>query len=165
LLAGFTAQFQPQGEIEAELIFEMAACLWRLRRASTLETLLLNTEIEKLQNEPENPLCPDASLAVAFTNLVSRGGPLAKLHAHESRLRRRYEKAMAELNALRAEEYAEESFEEEDAPAPAVRQNEPEPPSLSTVMPELSNTGVIDKLLKLRRVQAILELPENRKAA
>src|SRR5688572_21231057 len=33
------------------------------------------------------------SLAVAFTNLVSKGGPLSKLHAHESRLGRRYEKA------------------------------------------------------------------------
>ena len=53
LLGGFITQFQPQGEIEAELVFEMEACLWRLRRASTLETLLLNTEIEKFQNEPE----------------------------------------------------------------------------------------------------------------
>src|SRR5262245_48238632 len=104
LLGGFRAQFQPQGEIESELVFEMAASLWRLRRAATLETLLLNAEIQKLQNEPETALGSDASLAMAFTNLVTKGGPLSKLHAHESRLRRRYEKAVAELEALRAEE-------------------------------------------------------------
>jgi hypothetical protein len=165
LLAGFISQFEPRAEIEAELVFEMAACLWRLRRASTLETLLLNTEIEKLQNEPENPLGSDASLAIAFTNLVAKGGPLAKLHAHESRLRRRYEKAMAELNALRAAEPLGEQEAEREAPLPAIPQNEPEPVDLRTVMPELSNTGVIDKLLTLPRVQAILEPPENRKAA
>ena len=102
----------------------MAACLWRLRRASTLETLLFDTEIKKLQNEPENPLDPHASLAIAFTNLVTRGGPLAKLHTHESRLRRRYEKAMAELEALRAASADDEAPETTE---PQILQNEPEP--------------------------------------
>jgi hypothetical protein len=163
LLGGFNAQFQPQGEIEAELVFEMAACLWRLRRASTLETLLLDTEIKKLQNEPGNPLDSNASLAIAFTNLVTKGGPLAKLHTHESRLRRRYEKAAAELEEFRAA--AAEDDEPPETPAPQISQNEPEPADLRTLMPELSNTGVIDKLLKLPRVQAILEPHEHRKAA
>ena len=141
----------------------MAACLWRLRWASTLETVLLDTEIKKLQHEPENPLDPRASLAIAFTNLVTKGGPLAKLHTHESRLRRRYEKAAAELEALRADAAEDESPE---VPEPQLLQNEPEEPvDLRSVMPELTNTGIIDKLLKLPRVQAILEPPEHRKAA
>jgi hypothetical protein len=161
LLEGFRGRFQPQDEIENELVFEMAACLWRLRRASTLETLLLNTEIQKLQNEPENPLDSNASLAIAFTNLVTKGGPLAKLHAHESRLRRRYEKAMAEFEALRAD--AED--EPEETVTHEILQNEPEPSDLRDIMPELSNTGVIDKLLKIPRVQAILQPSEDLKAA
>jgi hypothetical protein len=154
LLAGFTSRFGPQGEIESELVFEMAACLWRLRRAATLETLLLNTEIEKLQNEPESALGADASLAIAFTNLVTRGGPLAKLQAHESRLRRRYEKAMAELEALQAA--ADEN-----------EQNEPEPDTagLRAIMPEISNTGVIEKLLQLPKIRAMVDPPEHLKAA
>jgi hypothetical protein len=166
LLSGFTARFDPQGEIEAELVFEMAACLWRLRRAATLETLLLNTEIEKLQNEPESALGPDAVLAVAFTNLMAKSGPLSKLHTHESRLRRRYEKATAELEAIRAAAAGDspETPPIDEVTAPS-RKNEPEPLDLGAVMPELSNTGIIDKLLKLPRVQAILEPPGRPKAA
>ena len=68
---------------------------------------------------------------------------------------------MAELEALQAGDV----IDEPDVPVPAIRKNEPKPVDLRTVMPELSNTGVIEQLLKLPRVQAMLEPPENRKAA
>jgi hypothetical protein len=101
LLAGFVSRFQPQDEIETELVNEMASARWRMRRASRLETLVLNEEIAKLQNDPEFPLDDDAATAQAFMNLTARGGAITQLHRHEARLRRCYERAMKELELLR----------------------------------------------------------------
>jgi hypothetical protein len=119
LLAAFVARFRPAGEIELELVNEMASARWRMRRASRLETVLINEEIARLQNEPENPLEGSAALAQAFMNLTAKGGALAQLHRHEARLRRCYEKAMKELELMRqfdpANDYAEDEMSESSA--------------------------------------------------
>jgi hypothetical protein len=66
LLAAFVVRYQPETEIEVELVNEIASARWRMRRASRLETLLLNEEIARLQNEPESPAEGDAAMAMAF---------------------------------------------------------------------------------------------------
>jgi hypothetical protein len=166
MLAGFTETLGPRSEIERELVFEMAASLWRLRRASRLEVVLLDTEIAKLQNEPENVLGPDAALATAFLNLVAKGGPLAKLYTHESRLRRAYDKAARELERLQAaaDELLAPSAPERPLPS-SKRKNEPEPVDLRTVFPHLRYPGGLDKLLHQPRVRAVLDPQELHVAA
>jgi hypothetical protein len=165
MLAGFTDTLSPQSEIERELVFEMAACLWRLRRASRLEVVLLDTEIAKLQNEPGNELGADAALATAFMNLVAKGGPLAKLHTHESRLRRAYDKAAAELERLQAP-VDQPAVDEPDEMTPRSKpKNEPEPVDLRTVFPDLRYPGGLEKLLCKPAVRAILDSPDVCRAA
>lgn len=36
LLANLQQEFQPEGPLEAGLVVEVAACIWRLRRATSL---------------------------------------------------------------------------------------------------------------------------------
>jgi len=46
LLAAYTNQFQPDGPVELDLVHQMVAANWRLRRLSTIETQLFTNAIE-----------------------------------------------------------------------------------------------------------------------
>ena len=122
-------QYKPQGDVETDLVHEIAASRWRLRRVETLEASLLDDEMDRLLNDPENPVEESRVMAVAFRNLAdSRTGALAQLHRHEGRLRRAYEKALRELRELQAERREQEAQNEANlaGPAPETRPVQPE---------------------------------------
>ena len=105
--------YKPVGDMESDLVQEIAASRWRLRRVEALEASLLDDEMDLLLNDPENPVDESRVMAVAFRNLAdSRTGALAQLHRHEGRLRRAYEKALRELRELQAERREQEQQNE-----------------------------------------------------
>ena len=132
LLDSYLAYYVPTNDQEQTLVVEVAAARWRMHRAIRLETLLLQTEADRLLSEPENTLSPDAALATAFGNLTRRGGALNHLHREEARLRRLYEKVHAELldiALVNQEMEREKQQHESDGQLEAEPPDTPNPPS------------------------------------
>ena len=104
LLAVCTEAFTPETDYEKELVEEIAAARWRLRRTWTVETGLFDLEMDRQAPQmAENFEAFDEGtrLACAFTALADETHSLALLSRYETRLRRNFERAVANLEAWR----------------------------------------------------------------
>ena len=119
LEASFVNRFKPYDEIEFELVHEMAAARWRMRRIEAMEVALFNKAFkhqrELLGTEAEPSEVQDAAYAE-----VAESKSLRMLSRHQSQLRRAYEKAWKELQLI--QEHRSQEAEGEDT---ADLQNEP----------------------------------------
>jgi hypothetical protein len=52
--AAIIADYDAQSAVERELVLRLASILWRLRRATTMETGLFEIQADHMQNYPEN---------------------------------------------------------------------------------------------------------------
>jgi hypothetical protein len=96
LVAEHLARFAPAGGVELGMVEEMAAALWRLRRAWAIETRLLDGA--SASQPPADPL---SRIAAAFSELAS-SPQFALLNRYESRLHCMYQRALRNLLLLRA---------------------------------------------------------------
>lgn len=95
LLDIFLDRFHPVDDFEFNLVEELAASYWRLRRCWALETEIL-TEAMNRQSAPRQI----ARLAAAFTSLAASPA-LPLLHRYETRLHLMYQRALHSLLLLR----------------------------------------------------------------
>jgi hypothetical protein len=65
--AAITADYDAQSAVERELVLRLASILWRLRRATTMETGLFEIQAHHLQNYRENRQLPTDSRDVIHT--------------------------------------------------------------------------------------------------
>jgi hypothetical protein len=77
LLDAYTERFQPADEVELDLILEMVACRWRLRRIMSVETAMVDIEMD----DEDEALAKDRGavdevcrIALAFTKLSEGRG-------------------------------------------------------------------------------------------
>lgn len=104
LLSVCNAAFQPATAYEHELVEEIAAARWRLRRTWTVETGLFDIQMDKQAPELAetwDTFDEGTRLACAFTALSDETHSLALLSRYETRLRRNFERAVANLEAHR----------------------------------------------------------------
>ncbi len=100
LLQACHREFQPETEIENELVTEIAAARWRLRRCWSMETSLFDMEIAKQRENPEfGPQDYPSQHASAARDL---GQNMRLMDRYETRMRRSYERAVENLYQLRA---------------------------------------------------------------
>lgn len=116
LLFDYIRLYQPVGPIEQDLVHEIAATRWRLRRILRMEAAAFDNAIERAAEEN-----PDTAESVAFEDLAENSKALRMLNRYEGRLRRAYERAATELRHIQA---ARVAAEQPFMPEPAV-QNEP----------------------------------------
>jgi hypothetical protein len=134
LLSACVRCFAPADEFEAELVQEIAAARWRMRRAWAVETGLFDSQMEK-QNaqlrESYGALDETTRLAAAFTALADDTNALNLVTRYETRLRRSFESALDRLEAHRA---GKQKISERTGfhlnPAPANQAQDPSPASL-----------------------------------
>jgi hypothetical protein len=121
-------RFQPQDELEMELVLEIASARWRLRRLWTIETAMFDAEMdrqdERLRREFHSFDEPTRQ-AEAFTALAESNRGLSLLTRYETRLRRAYERAVESLRKLQ-EERAGRTAQQPNTPEEKNLQNEPE---------------------------------------
>jgi hypothetical protein len=97
LVGQFVGRFQPLDDFEFNMIEEMAAHYWRMRRAWAVETATLR---DTIYAQPSDG--PADRIAAAMGKLAEE--PLLHLlHRYENRLHRMYHRAMRNLLQLRAE--------------------------------------------------------------
>ena len=132
----------PETLAERDMVEQMVAARWRLRRIERMEAAILNQAFEReLEILGENP---DRDLARqrAYANVIENSKGWRSLDRHQSTLQRSYDQAMKALRILQAER-EKQMFERvrQDIEASARKpvhqpeQNEPEPriPSLHSV--------------------------------
>lgn len=93
LLGDHLRHYRPAGPLETDLVHEIAANRWRLRRCLRLESAAFDAAME---NNPDDLL----------DSTFGQTGALRHLSRYEGRLRRAYEKASAELRRIQAERKA-----------------------------------------------------------
>src|SRR6266566_3037913 len=113
--------YKPVTLEEQDLVAEMISARWRIRRATGIETNLLDcemvTEEPKLKQKFAEVDC-GMVLASAFRSLADESHSMTMLTRYESRLRRIHKQAHAMLLRLR-QERASEPAPPEPPPAPA----------------------------------------------
>ena len=158
---------EPVTAAEIDIVEEMVAARWRIRRMWTIETGLLNTEILTQKSSPSVSEGADLNihLASAFRALADDSRSLALASRYEARLQRLYDRAyktLRELQQARKSEPPQEphtvkvmwvdSQEELDMRAAANQPPEPENPT----EPRASASGPTASSAKLRNERAPL---------
>ena len=92
-------EFRPETDIEIELVTEIAAARWRLRRCWSIETSLFDMEIAKQRENAEFESHDyESQHASAAQDL---GQNMRLMDRYETRMRRSYERAIENLYQLR----------------------------------------------------------------
>jgi hypothetical protein len=114
-------RFQPADSVELGMVEEMAAAWWRMRRAWSIETQLLNDCFDFTE-----PGDGTRQLAAAFKNPDDSHG-LALLHRYEARLHNMYHRVLKNLLLLQTSNVPNEPnpISEHSGPQPPA----PEPPA------------------------------------
>jgi hypothetical protein len=111
LEASLISRFKPADELESELVQEMAAARWRLRRIEAMEAALFKKAIKQL----EEAGTPDA-LDVAYAE-VAESKSYRMLVRHAAQLRRAFEKAWKEIQLLQEQRRIDEEDELQNEPS------------------------------------------------
>jgi hypothetical protein len=101
----YIAKFQPQDDVEMDLVHEMVAALWRLRRMRGIETALFDLEMDRQEEDIEKDFShidEPTRTAVAYTSLANNSNTLSLYLRYESTFRRSFDRALANLLHLRA---------------------------------------------------------------
>jgi hypothetical protein len=96
---------EPATPAENDIVEEMVAARWRIRRMWTIETNLFNVEILTQQSSPSVSEGADRGihLAMAFRALADDSRSLALASRYEARLQRLYDRAYKTLRELQQE--------------------------------------------------------------
>jgi hypothetical protein len=99
ILNKFHTIHEPVTAAETDIVEEMVAARWRIRRMWTIETGLLNAEIVTQQSKSDSPDL-NIHLASAFRTLADDSRSLALASRYEARLQRLYDRAYKTLREL-----------------------------------------------------------------
>ena len=135
LFEAFVQKFAPRDAVELELVTEMVAARWRLRRIWLIHTATLEHQMNIMKGELSEQftfLTDPSRLSLAFTTLANQEKSLQLLLRYESTYRRSYNKAQQDLLKLReSASYTEMPNEPEPAskPSPSTRIRTPKRPT------------------------------------
>ncbi len=99
LESSFLRRFKPADEVETELVIEMAAARWRLRRVELMEDAVFKKAMRE-QAELLGPGADPADIRDAAYVFVAESKTMRTLASHSRQLRRSYERAWKELEGL-----------------------------------------------------------------
>ena len=126
LQAAYFDKFQPQDQVEADLINEMVAAKWRQQRLWNIETADLDFGIGSAREQTAGANVPPALLTALAANEDNK--PLELYARYEARLSCIYNRALRNLRELRCHPIPAPAVVEVEEPV----QNEPETPQIES---------------------------------
>ena len=108
-VSGWQEEFQPVGQRESELVQSIADITWRLRRIPGLELAIYAQGRMQFANAFDDHDPALRSSMIELQTLLAYDKQLRNLHIQESRLARRREKEIAELQNLQKERKEKEA--------------------------------------------------------
>lgn len=95
-------EFQPESKLEWQLVVEIAAATWRLRRSKFVETAMIDLEIAR-QRSGLSETCETVDEPLRHASaMLSLAGNINLLDRYETRAARAYERAVRNFDSLRA---------------------------------------------------------------
>ena len=110
---GYIARFSPADTVELDLVDQIVAASWRLRRTLAMETAAYEREMVRRAPECED-FTEDVRLFTAIQSLTDNSRFSAHLSRYESRVHRMYYRAMEALQGLKKTCQNEPKEKEED---------------------------------------------------
>jgi hypothetical protein len=103
---GYMQHFQPEGEVELDLVEEVISARWRQRRIWGIETALLDLQMDTQMKEIEdqfNVIDETTRTAIAYKSLADTSRSLTQTTRHEALFSRQYRLAMKTLIQMQKE--------------------------------------------------------------
>lgn len=138
-VARYTRMYAPANDAETEFVNEMVATRWRIRRLRSIETALIDTEVDRQRRKIAlefSRIDEGVRIALAFRALADESNALQLISRYESRLRRIFDRALANLQALQQARKAAETEKCERNPP----STQPTPPQIVPDAPTAANT-------------------------
>jgi hypothetical protein len=146
LITGYFRDFAPVTSAEEDLITEMAVCRWRLRRTWMIETVMFQLSMDRTENAVEEEYeDPDdgTRITTAWNHMADESTGYKLLTRYESRLARRYDKALATFRILKKDRLLQNgpTSSPPSAPVPDAVAAEPQngETNLTQLKPESQN--------------------------
>jgi hypothetical protein len=133
MLETWVKKLNPRDEAEMQIVTEAAFARWRLQRVWTIETALLDVEMDTQAADLAakfEEIDEGVRQASAFKALADRSVSLELIHRYETRYRRSFERALKTLEALRELDPQPEGEEPEPVPQLVHKKTTPPPPDL-----------------------------------
>ena len=149
LEAAFIQRFRPADAAEADLVREMVASRWRMRRIEEMEFALIQKAIRTNTEALRPDADPVEARALAYAE-VPESKAFRMLARHQGQLRRAYEKAWRELELLQDHRRSEEEPEAQNEPGPKLTRHLVElltaPPVIPhTFLPEMRTAATLQE--------------------
>ena len=162
MLQSFYDTFQPANAVEMDLVQQIAAASWRIRRINGMESAMLELEMDRHRDTIENDfefIDETTRQALAIESAAKSGG-MALLHRYDSRARRAYNQALRNLLDLQRERLSRQPAHPPLRPAQTTPQ-EPKAAPLATLPnePDSLVAEYPDSVSFLRRQPGKSELP------
>jgi hypothetical protein len=127
MLQSFYDSFQPANAVEMDLVQQIAAASWRIRRISGMESALFELEMDRQREQVETDFefIDEATRQALVLDCTSKPTSHNLLHRYEARARRAYNQALRNLMDLQRERLSRPPAQppvqsrQADAPEPA----------------------------------------------
>ncbi|MFN7922238.1 MAG: hypothetical protein U0Q16_19195 [Bryobacteraceae bacterium] len=106
LLLAYMDRFQPADVVESQLVEQMSAAQWRIRRCWSIESSTFDLELTRSEakvRQTFETIDAPGRTALAHQHLTDNSPALAQIQRQEARLTREYHRALAELRRLQSE--------------------------------------------------------------
>ena len=181
LLDSIIASHLPETPEEKDLILELAASRWRIRRCIEMEQALFEEAKDRLRTDKENPITDERIVHRKALVNVTDSSAMKQLHRYSLRLRRAAEKAEKEFQALKYErlqielmwqkECADREHHESELAASACQQPsnpaaaDSEPTEIATIASITPDGKIVYRYVEMpiseiRELQALAEAAE-----
>jgi len=110
LVEAYKQRFQPQNPIESDLVFQLAAIQYRLRRAMRLESSIFDFQFDqrvKRLNRLGEPIDRGQLIGATVLGDAANGNALSKIALYEIRLGQRYERTRKQLDQIQSRHQAQ----------------------------------------------------------
>jgi hypothetical protein len=140
MLQSFYDTFQPANAVEMDLVQQIAAASWRIRRINGMESAMLELEMDRQRDTIANDfefIDETTRQALAIESAAKSGG-MALLHRYDSRARRAYNQALRNLLDLQRERLSRQPVQPPVQPSQSTTQADPpnQPEPLTAESPE-----------------------------
>ena len=137
LMEAFIRKFQPHDEVELELVTEMVAARWRLRRVWLIQTAAIDLQMDRMAPEIAQQfkvITHPTRLSLAFTTMANEEKSLQLLLRYETTFSRAFDRALKTLEKLQKTRSESTRIEElRNEP------NTPEPAEPQAALPDNEN--------------------------
>ncbi len=136
LMEAFIRKFQPQDEVELELVTEMVAARWRLRRVWLIQTAAIDLQMDRMAPEIERQfkvITHPTQLSLAVTTMANEEKSLQLLLRYETTYSRAFGRALKTLEKLQKTRPESATTEElRNEPKPQTPPDPTEPRALAS---------------------------------